>query len=395
MRILHLISTLDPSAGGPPMVVTRLAAAQARIGHEVHLLCYSLPRAEKEIATSLSRLPGGDLLRIEQMPPFDRFEWHTARRARARLRAFLPEKKVEVVHLHGLWDPILKAGADEARRARVPCVIAPHGMLDEWALTVKPLKKKLALALGYRAMVRGAALMHALSTYEKSCIEGGGWNPRVRVIPNGVFLDEIDPLPPRDEFARRAEVGGRPYILFLARLHEVKGLDVLVEAFASIAPKHPEACVVVAGPDFGAKAALEAQIGALGLGRRVLLVGPLWGREKFAAYAGAACFCLPSKHEGFSMSIAEALACRVPVVISENCHFPEVGETGAGFVVKREAGAVAAALDRLLGDGSLREAMGARGRQLIEERFTWERVAEESARAYATILPAPLKPSGR
>lgn len=390
MRVLHVISSLDPSAGGPPMVVSRLAAAQARQGHDVHLVCYRVPKAEKEVHTSLAKLPGGDVLKVHFLEPADRKEWYLSGRARAAMSGLLSvqEKKLDAVHLHGLWDPILKAGADVAWKHGVPYVIAPHGMLDAWALTEKPLKKKIALALGYKRMIRRAGLMHALSEYERECIAGHGWNPHVAIIPNGVFLEEIDPLPPKGEFyAKHPELGPptAPFVLFLARLHAVKGIDLLVDAMAANRTKHPDVRLVVAGPDFGVKAELEAQIARLGLGDRVFRVGPLWGHDKLAALSDACCFSLPSKHEGFSMSIAEALAARLPVVITENCHFPEVAQVGAGVVVKREVAQVARGLDAVLSDAAARARMGAAGRKLIEERYTWDRVAQKSVEEYARM----------
>lgn len=392
MRVLHVISSLDPSAGGPPMVVSRLAAAQARQGHDVHLVCYRVPKAEKEVQTSLAKLPGGDVLKVHFLEPADRKEWYFSTRARAAMSRLLGDQaggRFDAVHLHGLWDPILKTGAGVAWKNRVPYVIAPHGMLDAWALTEKPLKKKIALALGYKAMIRRAGLMHALSEYERECIAAHGWNPRVSIIPNGVFLEEIEPLPPKGTFyAKHPELGPResaPFILFLARLHAVKGIDLLVEAMAANRAKHPDVRLVVAGPDFGVKAELEAQIAHLKLADRVFLVGPLWGQDKLAALSDACCFSLPSKHEGFSMSIAEALAARLPVVISENCHFPEVAQVGAGVVVKRDVAEIARGLDRVLSDAAGRTAMGAAGRRLIEERYTWDRVAQKSVEEYARM----------
>src|SRR5205814_797387 len=138
----------------------------------------------------------------------------------------------------------------------------------------------------------------------------------------------------------------------------------------------------------GARADFERRVAAVGLGGRVHLVGPLSGRDKWAALAGAACFCLPSRQEGFSMAILEALACRVPVVVSEACHFPEVAESGAGEVVPLDAAAVAAALGRVLADPEAAGRMGAAGRLLVEGRFTWRRAAERSLETYERALSA-------
>ncbi len=180
---------------------------------------------------------------------------------------------------------------------------------------------------------------------------------------------------------------GWPFGLFLSRLHHKKGLDYLADAFALVAAQFPEARLVVAGPDDGARGPFEQRVRAAGLAGRVHLVGPLYGPAKFAAMVDATCFCLPSRQEGFSVAVTEAMACGLPVVISDACHFPEVAEVGAGEVVPLEGDRVAQALRRVVGDPELRRSMGEAGRQLVRSRFTWPRVAEQCVAAYGRRSP--------
>ena len=142
---------------------------------------------------------------------------------------------------------------------------------------------------------------------------------------------------------------------------------------------------MVVGPDFGAQADFEAQLVRLGIRERVHIVGPLWGRERFKPIVDAECFCLPSEHEAFSVAICEAMACGTPVVITENCSLPEAAEEGAGLVIKRNTAAIAAALDQVLSNPDQARTMGARARELVVSRFTWQKVAETSANAYESI----------
>ncbi|GJQ29080.1 MAG: glycosyl transferase [Phycisphaerae bacterium] len=383
MKILQVTDTLSAKGGGPPMVITRLAAAQAALGHNVTLYCYQTPPGDAESPTDDRRAQG---------------RLHQARLVRGgRLERVLPRGAMrdlsrvvsgyDVVHLHGVWYPICLAAARAAQAAGVPYVLAPHGMLDPWALSEKALKKKVFLALAYRAMVNRASLIHALSDYEAQSIGALGYRPPVATIPNGVFLDEIDPLPlPGAYFAAHPELRGEPFVVFLSRLHPVKGLDILVEAFAIVVRRVPGARLVVIGPDWGAEADLRARARTLGVADRVHLVGPAYGKEKFAAMVDAACFCLPSKHEAFSVAIVEALAAGCPVVISEQCHFPQVQSEGAGLCVVRTPEAVAEALTHLLAEPTARGMMGCAGRRLVEARYTWERVAELSIRHYEQVV---------
>jgi glycosyltransferase involved in cell wall biosynthesis len=281
-----------------------------------------------------------------------------------------------VVYLHGIWEPLLLATAAEARAASIPYVVVPVGMLDPWSLAQKKWKKRAALAIAVRAMLNRAAAIRALNRDEADLIRPLGLKAPMRVIPNGVNLSEIDTPVPENMLARTLPaVAGRPYIFFLSRLHYKKGLDLLADAFALIAPDHPDVQLVVAGPDDGERAAFEQRIADLRLTDRVHLPGPLYGTAKWAAIRGAACFCLPSRQEGFSLAILEALASRLPVVISEGCHFPEVSDAASGVVTPLDSAEVAAGLNRVLSDPTEAMAMGTAGRRLVEERYTWDKVA--------------------
>ena len=382
MNILHVIPSLDPSGGGPPAVVVRTAAAQAALGHTASILTYSQYRpsdSPDRIRKALSVVPGIQAVHIVNLDPADRAERFLARGARSRFAQLQPD----VVHMHGVWEPLLPAIAAAARRRRIPYIVRPAGMLDIWSLRQRAWKKRLALALVHGRMLRHAAFIHALNRDEASALELLKLPTPVRVIPNGVFLSEIEPLPAPGSFhARHPELRGQPYILFLSRLHFKKGLDYLADAFSLLAPRHPEVRLVVAGPDDGYQAEFARQVAAKGLSDRVHIVGGLYGDEKIPAIVDAACFCLPSRQEGFSVAITEALACGTPVVVSKDCHFPEVAEVGAGSVVPLEPTAIAAALEQILTDPALRQRMSRAAAALIRARFTWPVIAQSCIDGY-------------
>jgi len=373
--VLHVIQSLDPATGGPAAVARQLAAAQAGRGLAVTVL-----------AADAAAHAGPGPVRFAAVPPVGR---RAAVVGRGAVRALLPAvAPYDVVHLHGVWDPLVFAAARAARAAGRPYLVAPHGMLDPWSLAQKRWKKRLALALGWRAMLDRAAAVHWLNADERDLAAGLRLAAPGVVIPNGIDPAEFADPPPAALFRRRLPaLGDRPYVLFLSRLHYKKGLDYLADAFARVAAS-AGADLVVAGPDGGARADLERRVAAAGLTARVHLPGPVYGPEKAAALAGAVCFCLPSRQEGFSMAILEALACGTPVVVSDQCHFPEVAEAGAGEVVPLDAAAVAAALARVLGDAGVRDRMGRAGKALVAGRFTWDRVADRCDAAYANLTPA-------
>lgn len=386
MRIIHVINTLQASDGGPPVVAAALAIAQARLGHDVHLLTYAGGPDNTDGRGVLRGITDSALVHLHTVERTSLARWWP-HRANAALARLIPG--ADAVHIHGVWPTICLGAGRVCRRTGVRYVVLPHGSLNDWTLAERAMKKKVALAVAFRSFVASAAWVHATSEYEARCVRNGGFHTQVKVFPPGIDAALLGPPPAADAFARRQPIlaGGR-YVVFVARLHPGKGADLLVEAIALLRSRGTDLHAVIAGPDAGAKANIEAAIARTGTADRVHLVGPLWGAEKIEALAGALAFCLPSKGESFGMSIAEALAVGTPVVISAGCHFDQAERAGAGIIVDRTPGAIAEALSRLAANESMRQRCGAAGRALVAERYTWPTVAERIIDAYGPLQHA-------
>jgi glycosyltransferase involved in cell wall biosynthesis len=339
----------------------------------------------------LAGVPRAELLRFHWVAP--PAPW--ARRIGLGLGAALDEATAaaDIVHGHGVWDALIRAACRSAQRRGVTYVITPHGMLDPWSLSQRALKKRLAMAFGYRRLLDRAAFLHALNRDEADLMVPLGLRAPVEVIPNGVFIEEIEPLPPAGSFrARHPQLGDAPYVLFLARLHYKKGLDYLADAFRLLASRDGQVRLVVAGPDGGAGDDFRRRVASMGegVGGRVHVVGPLYGPDKYAAMADAACFCLPSRQEGFSIATLEALACGVPAVVSDACHFPEVEQAGAGRVVPLEPEAIASAIAEVIAAGP---AMQERARSLVRSHYLWGNIAVATLDRYTrSPVAAAVRP---
>lgn len=384
MRILHVINSLDAKSGGPPLIVSRLAAAQVLEGVTCGLLAYEPEEPRTAIPVKLGEVPGGAGIKLILVPRArGRLDYLTSRTAKRVIRDAI--RGYDFVHLNGVWDPILLATATECRRAGKPYAVTTHGMLDPWCMTQGTLKKKAALALGYKRMLDQAAFLHLGNTDEQSLMKPIGLTSPGEIIPNGIFIEEFNTLPTKGEFyAKHPELHGQPFILFLSRLHYKKGLDYLADAFAIVAPKAPDLRLVVAGADDGYKATFEQMIARHNLQSRTHLTGPLYGTEKLAAFNDARLFCLPSRQEGFSIAITESLACGTPSVVTRDCHYPEVETFGAGVCTALSASSVAEGILHVL--GKPREELGQAGYKLVREHFTWPIVARTAMRAYEKYL---------
>ncbi len=322
---------------------------------------------------------------LEYLPPLTRPERFLAWGARRRIKPIV--KEFDLIHLHGVWAPLIYAAASVTTAQSRPFVLTLHGMLHPWALKQRSWKKRAALAFGYRRMLNRARFLHLGNSEESRLTADLHLTPPTRIIPNGVFLEEFDPLPDRGAFrAAHPEFSAARLILFLGRLHYMKGLDFLADAFAIVGRSTPDAHLVVVGPDAGARASFEAQIARLGIADRVHVLGPLYASQKIAALCDCDCFCLPSRREGFSMAVTEALACEAPVVISTDCHFAEVRDASAGIIADLNAPAMAAAIEAILRDPQMARRMGRAARALIISRFTWPTVAQQMIEGYDAVM---------
>lgn len=387
LRILHVVRSLDPSAGGPPVVAVKLATSQAQLGHEAHVLGYRVPDAEDDVRALLNEVPDSRLLELHYLPEETPRERLLGTNAGRVSRTLLP--RFDVVHLHGVWEALLVRVASEARRAGIPYVVTPHGMLDPWSLSQSATKKRAALFTSHGKMLDRAAFLHVLNDDERALLAPLRLRCPSEIIPNGVFESEVTDLPAPGTFrAEHPVLGDSPYVLFLSRLHFKKGLDHLADAFALLAPRLPNLRLVVAGPDGGAKADFEKRIAAANLGDRVHLVGPIYGRMKSAALVDAAAFCLPSRQEGFSMAITEALGTGIPCVVSHACHYPQVQTADAGYCTDLDPQQVADALFKVLSDPARSAQMGANGRELVLSQFTWKAIARQTTGLYEKYAAA-------
>jgi glycosyltransferase involved in cell wall biosynthesis len=208
---------------------------------------------------------------------------------------------------------------------------------------------------------------------------------RVAIAPNGVDVEELAALPPRDAARRRWSLGAGPVALFLGRLAARKGVALLLDAFARVARRVPDARLLLAGPDGGMGRRVAEQVRELDLTGHVLAAGLLAGHDRLAALAAADLFVLPATGEGLPVSALEAMAAGLPVVLTPGCHLVEAERAGAGVVVPAAVEPLADAMAGLLTDPERRATMGRRARELVHDRYTWSHVVTQLDAIYASV----------
>ncbi len=377
MRVVHVVESLSPAWGGVSRAVAGMSAAMVRHGLEVEVIT----TAWKDNG---QLWPEGAVVNAFRPGPLA--WWGFARDMGAAIRR--ATALADIVHLHGLWHYPQVAASRAALRVQRPYLVSPHGMLDGWALGYKRSRKHLYASLVEWRTLRRAAAIHAVSESEATSVRRLHLNPAVVVVPNGIDASEFGHLPARSALSLRYPAfAGKTILLFLGRLHPIKGLDILAEAFCRVAKVRDDLVLVIAGPDeTGERKKIEARLVGGGARGRYVFTGMLRGAERLAALAGAHLFVLPSYSEGLSVAALEAMASGLPVVLSEASDIPGVKEAGAGFVVPPQVGALGLAIRRLVDDPDLREAMGRRGRHLVLTNYAWDRAAAQMMDVYNGIL---------
>jgi glycosyltransferase involved in cell wall biosynthesis len=332
------------------------------------------------------------------------------RRFSGRLDAVLEEwGRPDLIHDHGLWSLCHRQVTAFCQKEGIPRVVSPRGMAEEWALNHKRWKKSLGWLLYQRRDLRSAVALHATAESEAEQLRQLGFSQRILIEPNGVDVPRCE-VGGQGAGGRRA---GQPRTaLFLSRIHPKKGLPMLLEGWARLAP--PGWRVRIVGPDeAGHTEELKQLCGKLKLRQAshsvtasetvpdaegsaqaaagdepaIVFCGPLEGEAKWAAFREADLFVLPTYSENFGIAVAEALACGLPVITTTGAPWAGLLEHGCGWWIEPSVDALGAALTEAIGlTDEERAAMGERGAAWVRAEFTWGPIATRMLKGYREIL---------
>ena len=354
--------------GGPVAVVMGLAAAQAAVGDRVTVVCRGQLRPGEVKSRAHELGPGVELLEVGPSG---------GRESASALDRLRPE----YLHIHGVWEPLQRWCADWAYNRGVPWVLSTHGMLHPVPISKGWLKKRAYLFLLGRAVWSARRLL--VTSLEEREYATKITGVSAVVLVNGVNVAEFTDADP-DAFVRaNPQFSNRPYLLFLGRIHAIKGITGLVRAFALARQRGLDADLVLAGPPDGAEGDVTQLAHVLGVAGDVHLVGPLYGEEKIAALAGCAMFVHRPNYEGFGMTVIEAMASSRPVVTTNACGVARELAQGMLDVSEDTDTAFAEAiLHRHSADLADTEAMTTRGRIWVQQNLSWDAVAREARALY-------------
>lgn len=388
MRVVHYLPRIRLAEGGVVRAVLDICAVLAARGIDQVLATTDDTDAPQPWRDARPGTP-----RIHLLPPPQPFTRRLARPARASIAPLIAQ--ADVLHLHTPWEPANIQLARIARRAGRPYVISIHGMLDDWSMAQKALKKRLFLRLTGRALLERAHCVHCTAQAEMH--QAQRWYPRGRSIVIPLILD-LQPYRdlPGPELARQAfpvlQSPG-PIVLYLGRVHPKKGLHVLLEALSLLRRTGSTARLVVAGT--GDKPYLDrihSRIDQLNLRDAVDFLGLVTGAQKVSLYQAADLFVLPTSQENFGFTLPEALVCGTPAITTRGVDiWPELEASGGALIVDLHPQAIADAIASLLADEPRRHTMGQRGRAWVLEQLNPDAIAEQFRSLYARAANAGLK----
>ena len=392
MRILKVVQAYYPfqDKGGPVVKVRASARVLAQRGHQVTVLTADLGLQEhNEHRSRVERCDWGwkfteDSVETIYLPVLGRYRALTLN---PRVVGFCGASLgvFDLAHIYGLYDLLGPAVGHYCRRKGKPYVIEPMGMY-------RPIDRSFRLKLLWRGSIgkafwHGAAQIIATSEMEQQeLIEDGVPAAKIVVRYNGIDPDAYASLPRRGGFRAKWRVSpDEPLILFLGRLIPRKGADVLIEAFAQACPD--SGWLVIAGPEGEPRyrAYLEKCARECAAASRIVFTGPLYDEEKKAALADADLFVLPSRYENFANAPAEAMACGIPVIITDTCGIRSLVDGQAGLIVAPEKEALGEGLRKLIHDKVLYARMK-EGCRRVTNQLSWDRLTEQMEGHYAEIL---------
>lgn len=362
MRILHIVAEITDDGNGLALFVQRLAEAQTKQGDTVSIFTHAglydptklQPRHtnpiyyKKDFALTLSKYA----------------------------------KEVDIFHIHGCWTYPVIAAAKIAQRNHIPYIISTHGAFAPVQLAYSAWKKNLVKPFQLSACKR-ASLLHAASKGEAEWISNftGKDTPRICTIPCGIET------PPSDIEARTNQSHSNNF-LYLGRLHPLKGIDLLLKAFAASCAQEDGATLTICGRDEGGTLAmLKKQAQELAIENSIKFLSPIPHDKRWELIAKYDALILPSKSENFGMTIGEALIMGKPVIATKNSYWQMLDEEAIGFTIDATTDSLSEALVKLIAlPHNERIAMGQRGIAYILKNLSWDKTAEQLSTQYNLAL---------
>jgi glycosyltransferase involved in cell wall biosynthesis len=390
LRVLHVIASVSRLRGGPSVSVHNMLKALRRRGTVVDLVTTDDDGGNARLDVSLDRftqIEGQNVRFFPRQTVKYAFSAPLLPWLRTHVRDY------DIVHTHGLfgWPPLAAAWC--ARAAGVPYVMRPAGVLDTWGMRNKSrLVKALSVRLVDGPLLQSAGAVHFTTALEQTRAAELGLRIRPVVLPTGVDSDALPP--PDSQPADAPALGDSRIVLYLARIHPIKRIDTLLQAYAALESRQSTALVIAGDGDAALLGRLQRMADDLGLGGKVHWVGFVDGALKRWLLARASLFVLPSDSENFGIAVVEAMNAGLPVIVTRGCGLAEfVRQHGAGTVTDGTVAGLQAALAGLLANPEQRRAMGQAGREAAQRELSLDAFGARLENLYRSVIAGSSAPA--
>lgn len=366
MRVIHVVPAITKEPAGPSYSVPRLC--ESLINTEIDVQLAVLDCADTPVYLSYLKTFSFGLgpRRLGVSPKMRRW-----------LRKEVTSGQVEIIHNHSLWMMPNVYPGNAVRNSRCRLVVSPRGTLSTTALGINALQKKIFWHLLQAPMLRAAACFHATAESEYEDIRRLDFKQPVCILPNGIDV------PPLETISNN----GRRQLLYLGRIHPIKGIDNLLHAWQAVEHRFPDWELHIAGPDNGGHLAAMQTLAAQLRLEHVIFRGALFGEEKLRAYRTASLFVLPTHSENFGMTVAEALAAGTPAIVTKGAPWQGLDKQGAGWWIDIGVDPLVVCLEQVLATPPTQLAeMGRSGREWMLRDFSWESIADQLSGVYRWLL---------
>lgn len=387
MKILHVVPSFAPcfAHGGVVNASYQIAKKQVEAGHEVCV--YTTDSCDERLKFENNYNVDVDGIKVFYFKNLSN-SFKNKLTIDTPLSSIRYIKKTisdfDIIQIHEHRHSLAIAAHRYARKNNVPYVLQAHGSVLPFFQKEK-LKDIFDNLWGFD-ILHDASRVFALSEVEKEqYLKMGILNERIEIVPLGINLKEYEKLPDKGNFKSKYNIDeNKKLILFLGRIHEIKGLDLLVKSFGKINEDNVKLAIV--GGDYGFKEELLKLIKNLDLNDKIIFPGVLTGKDKIEALVDCDIFVMPSRYESFTTSGLEAMACQKPLILTKNNHIQSWVKDNVGLVCEFDEDELTDCIETLLNDEDLCIQFGKTGRELIENKYDWNRVEKQIESIYKKCI---------
>lgn len=376
MKILQVISYLYPawSYGGPGKLVFELSQKLTDFGLPIVIFttdAFSADRRRQEVDSMELKITGIKYFVFKNTSNLLAFRYKFFTPLFAFIGFVKYKNDINLIHIHEFFTLLTIYSFLFSKFFKKPYIISAHGTLDNFHLSNRPLIKQIFMILIGKKIIENAALLLAATKVETKEYKILGVKDRkILHIPNGINIDLFNKLPPRGNFRKKNNIPAKnKIILFLGRINKLKGLDLLISAFAKLKKTYMLKLVII-GSDDGYLLELKNLVNKFNLNKDVIFTGLLSGKEKREAYKDSDLFVYPSPAEGFSLAILEAAASGLPLVITTGCKFPEVEKYRVGVIVEAYAEDLYLGIKKMLDNRKFRLSAGDNAKIMVKKQYS-------------------------